>query len=102
MCGRARPRRCVARSDRPRHMSTASDSRSVTDFRELTRRWLPLALLVLGVIVVIGLALLRPAGAEPFPAAWNLGLRAPVDSLQSWVIGNRATHPIFRFFFDPL
>lgn len=40
--------------------------------------------------------------ALPFPEQWNLGLRAPIDDFQSWVIGNRATHPLFVYFFTPL
>lgn len=40
--------------------------------------------------------------ATTFPESWNLGLRAPIDQFQSWVIGNRATHPLFLYFFVPL
>jgi glycine betaine/proline transport system permease protein len=39
---------------------------------------------------------------QSFPAAWNLGLREPIDAFESWVIGHRATHPLFTWFFDPL
>jgi glycine betaine/proline transport system permease protein len=37
-----------------------------------------------------------------FPEAWNLGLRQPVDQFGRWVIGNRATHPLFVYGFTPL
>lgn len=37
-----------------------------------------------------------------FPESWNFGLREPIDSFQSWVIGNRRYHPIFVYFFEPL
>lgn len=37
----------------------------------------------------------------PFPEAWNLGLRRPVDQFQVWVIANRGTNPIFTHFFQP-
>jgi len=37
-----------------------------------------------------------------FPLSWNLGLSEPIDRFQSWVIGNRATHPLFLYFFVPL
>lgn len=37
-----------------------------------------------------------------FPEGWNLGLREPIDQFQSWVIGNRADHPAFLYFFNPL
>jgi len=62
------------------------------------RRLAPLA-------VLAGLALLAflwPADAAPFPEAWNLGLRAPIDELQSAIIADRETIPVFRYFFDPL
>ncbi|MCC6457240.1 MAG: ABC transporter permease subunit [Caldilineaceae bacterium] len=36
-----------------------------------------------------------------FPEAWNLGLRGPVDQFGRWVIGNRATHPLFVYGFTP-
>ncbi|MEZ4615765.1 MAG: ABC transporter permease subunit [Caldilineaceae bacterium] len=39
---------------------------------------------------------------ESFPESWNVGLRAPLDAFQSWVIGSRATHPAFLYFFNPL
>lgn len=37
----------------------------------------------------------------PFPEAWNLGLRRPVDQFQVWVIANRGTNPVFTHFFQP-
>ena len=37
-----------------------------------------------------------------FPDGWNIGLRAPLDEFKKWVVGNRATSPIFVFFFEPL
>ncbi|MCC6168955.1 MAG: ABC transporter permease subunit [Caldilineaceae bacterium] len=37
-----------------------------------------------------------------FPEAWNLGLRGPIDRLESWVIGHRSTAPLFVYFFVPL
>jgi glycine betaine/proline transport system permease protein len=48
------------------------------------------------------LAALWPPEARAFPAAWNLGLREPIDALQGWVIGNRATSPLFLYGFTPL
>lgn len=39
---------------------------------------------------------------KSFPEWLNFGLRAPLDAFQKWVIGNRTTHPIFLYFFDPL
>lgn len=55
-------------------------------------------------ILIVGLAgvwLAVSDGATTFPTAWNLGLRAPIDALQSWVIGNRANHPLFVYGFTP-
>lgn len=37
----------------------------------------------------------------PFPEAWNLGLRGPVDNFQVWVIANRSSNPVFTHFFQP-
>lgn len=54
------------------------------------------------VLAVVVLALVQPEAASgTFPEAWNLGLRAPIDDFQSWVIGNRATNPVFRYGLDP-
>ena len=36
-----------------------------------------------------------------FPESWNLGLRVPIDHFESWVIGHRATHPLFVYGFTP-
>ncbi|MFN8489549.1 MAG: ABC transporter permease subunit [Caldilineaceae bacterium] len=55
-------------------------------------------LVLLGAIVLIVLS----RGSTVFPATWNLHLREPIDSFQSWVIGHRATHPLFLYFFNPL
>ncbi len=58
--------------------------------------------------VLVGLALLLIAynvfvqPIAPFPAEWNLGLRAPLDEFKKWVVGNRATSPLFVFFFEPI
>lgn len=54
--------------------------------------------------LVVGVYLFNLAGGSPreFPEAWNLGLRAPIDEFQRWVIGNRSWHPAFLYFFDPL
>lgn len=61
------------------------------------------ALIWVGVALGIGvLAVAWPAVPRAFPEAWNLGLRAPIDEFQRWVIANRATHPLFTFGFTPL
>ncbi|MFN8502587.1 ABC transporter permease [Kouleothrix sp.] len=69
------------------------------------RFWQRLAapLAVVALLALAGAALrLVPLASSQFPAAWNLGLRAQVDAFQSWVIGARASHPIFVYFFEPL
>jgi len=58
-----------------------------------------LAFLLL-LILAIGWHVLAP-GTVAFPESWNLGLREPLNSFQSWVIGNRATHPLFVYGFRP-
>src|SRR5260221_7616545 len=60
------------------------------------------SLVVLAVGVILALALLQPPAAGTFPAEWNLHLREPIDQFQSWVIDNRASSPVFVYFFDPL
>jgi len=62
------------------------------------KRLIPFA--VIGALAL--LAVLWPAELSRFPAEWNLGLRQPVDAFQRWVIENRATHPAFVYFFEPL
>jgi glycine betaine/proline transport system permease protein len=62
----------------------------------------------IAIFVLVGLALgliaynvfVQPIG--PFPEGWNLHLRVPLDEFKKWVVGNRATSPLFVFFFDPL
>ncbi len=57
----------------------------------------------LAVLVVLWLALKYiPWDAFTFPEAWNLHLRDPIDAFRYWVIGNRNTHGMFVYFFDPL
>ena len=59
-----------------------------------------LACMLLGLVALA--ALVWPAEARSFPAAWNLGLRGPIDALQDWVIGSRSSHPLFVWLLDPL
>ena len=66
------------------------------------KRLLPVMLVVVAVLVVGVLALLGPETVSgSFPAAWNLHLRQPIDAFQSWVIGHRATNPVFQYLLDP-
>ena len=36
-----------------------------------------------------------------FPTAWNLGLAAPLDQFQRWIVVNRSTHWLFVYFLSP-
>jgi glycine betaine/proline transport system permease protein len=70
--------------------------------RPLWRRAL-LPLSMLGILVLTYIvARALPLTTNTFPTSWNLGLRAQINAFQDWVIGNRATHPAFVYFFQPL
>ena len=60
---------------------------------------------VLAWALLIGMTMaLRTANPEGggFPERLVWGLKAPLDAFQSWVIGNRATHWLFVYGFDPI
>jgi len=61
------------------------------------RRFAPLV--GLSALIVLGL-ILRSTGV--FPTNWNMNLRDPIDHFQSWIIDNKATHPVWRYFFTPI
>jgi glycine betaine/proline transport system permease protein len=50
---------------------------------------------IAAVLAAVALSRSGPLFAAGFPAEWNLGLRALVDDIQRWIIGNRNTHPLF-------
>jgi glycine betaine/proline transport system permease protein len=64
--------------------------------QRLARRGILAALILLATIL---LSALLHIGT--FPESWNLGLGEPIDQFERWVIGNRATHPIFVYGFMP-
>ena len=66
------------------------------------QKLIPLVAVAGAVILGLVLGFVLPAEFNDFPEVWNLHLREPVDAFQDWVIGNRATHPVFVFFFEPL
>ncbi len=79
-------------------------SRSIFSPPFTWKRLLPVAgvvgALVLAVVVVM--VMFQPEGTgASFPAEWNLRLRAPIDAFQAWVIGHRATNPVFQYLLDP-
>src|SRR5687768_12410428 len=77
-------------------------SRSIFSPPFTWKRLLPAAVVAGAILLVVLLALLQPAAAAgTFPAEWNLHLREPIDDFQAWVIGHRATNPIFRYLLDP-
>jgi glycine betaine/proline transport system permease protein len=58
--------------------------------------------LVAAAVFFVGVWIVAAAlGVGSFPEAWNLALRGPIDRFESWVIGNRSTHPLFVYFFTP-
>jgi len=54
----------------------------------------------LAVLLILYNVFVQPIG--PFPEAWNIGLREPLDAFKKWVVGARATSPIFVYFFEPI
>jgi glycine betaine/proline transport system permease protein len=83
-------------------MNMATQAQALPISRPLWQRTLrPLALLLL---LALALLIIRamPFPTTKFPAEWTLGLRARVDAFQDWVIENRASAPLFAYFFDPL
>lgn len=73
----------------------------LNNYFELRKRdWWILGAAVALILLVLLLNVM-PFEIGAFPAEWNLGLRQPIDALQSWIIGNRASSPLFVYFFDP-
>lgn len=70
--------------------------------RQAPRPWRAGLAWLAAVLILALLALLWPAEARAFPATWNIGLRGPIDAFQGWVIGNRASNPVFVYGFTPL
>lgn len=73
----------------------------MTDARQYQRDLIFLMLLI-GILLMPFLLPYVPLDLSDFPEAWNWGLREPIDEFQRWVIGNRAAHPLFVWFFQPL
>ncbi|MBN1218406.1 MAG: ABC transporter permease subunit [Anaerolineae bacterium] len=68
-----------------------------------TRRRMFFYPVVLATIFALPLLIHRlPVDVGAFPENWNLHLREPIDEFQDWVIGNRASHFIFVWFFEPI
>ncbi len=75
---------------------STTDERKTISNRTLIYGGLALLLLLLAFV------LNRLLPENSFPEWLNFGIRAPLDGFQKWIIGNRTTHPIFVYFFDPL
>ena len=60
--------------------------------------------LVIAVFALLFYIVLRALGVaqDGFPEQWNINLRDSIDGAESWVIGNRTTHPLFTLFFEPI
>jgi glycine betaine/proline transport system permease protein len=79
-------------------------TQQLTQERPITgkrRRVLGLGVVLLFIVLPLLSHRLFPS-LTTFPEQLNLGLREPVDTFQSWVIGNRKDHPAFLYFFNPL
>jgi glycine betaine/proline transport system permease protein len=81
-------------------MTTLSRSLSPQPLRALSQTWVRRGL-VAAIILLISVVASLVLAIGTFPAAWNLGLRGPIDQFEHWVIGNRATHPLFVYGFTP-
>ena len=64
------------------------------------RRYIPAILLGAALLLILYNVFVQPIGA--FPADWNIHLREPLDAFKKWVVGNRATSPLFVYFFEPI
>ncbi len=75
---------------------------SFSGFVQMRRR-IFLYALVLAIIFLLPLAFRRlPVDVTAFPEDWYLNLREPIDEFQRWVIGHRASHFVFVWFFEPV
>lgn len=63
-----------------------------------TRRWLPYAVLVVGVVALQ----VAFSGADSFPARLDTTLSDPIDDAGAWMRSNRQTHWLFTGFFTPI
>lgn len=69
----------------------------------LWQRYRFLALLSLTVLVLLLFIFIEQT--EDFgdlPNTWEIPMRDRVDDFRSWTVQNRATHPLFTWFFDPI
>ncbi len=80
----------------------AAQTQAISLSQPLWKRALPLLIVLGALLVAPALMQVWRVDASTFPAEWNLGLRKPIDEFQGWVIGNRASHPLFVTFFEPL
>jgi glycine betaine/proline transport system permease protein len=64
------------------------------------RRYIPAILLGAALLLILYNVFVQPIGT--FPADWNIHLRDPLDAFKKWVVGNRATSPVFVYFFAPI
>ena len=64
------------------------------------RRYIPAILLGAALLLILYNVFVQPIGA--FPADWNIHLRDPLDAFKKWVVGNRATSPVFVYVFEPI
>jgi glycine betaine/proline transport system permease protein len=77
---------------------TLNRQNGMTDRERRTLSFVLAWALLLG--MVMALRSINPDGGG-FPERLVWGLKAPLDEFQSWVIGNRTTHWLFVYGFDP-
>jgi glycine betaine/proline transport system permease protein len=67
------------------------------------RRHKTLLLLFLAIFILLFFLLYNQfAGVGDLPTPWEISMRDSVDAFRNWTVMNRATHPMFTIFFDPL
>jgi len=67
---------------------------------KFSTRYVPHILVGVALLLILYNVFVQPIAG--FPEEWNIGLRAPLDEFKKWVVGHRATSPIFVFFFEPV
>src|ERR1700724_1477227 len=52
--------------------------------------------------LVVTAVVLASVWGDPIPSWWNFRIGPAVERAQRWIIDNRHSHPVFRWFFRPL
>lgn len=74
-----------------------------TPINHYVQRHRTLALLVItGLALLLLLVIEQTEGFSDFPDPWKTPVRERIDDFKDWTVGNRANHPLFTWFFDPI